>query len=194
VDLARFRPAAARTGSGPLQLIFVGRLRYYKGLDTLLRAVALVPGIRADIVGSGPMQAEMEALAVQLEVADRVTFAGDVSDADLPERYRSADVFVLPANARAEAFGTVLIEAMASGLPCITTELGTGTSWIVQDGVTGRVVRPMDPPALAEAIQELSDPVRRREMGVAGRRRAEEHFTRQRMIDQVVQVYREALG
>jgi len=193
-DLSRFTPVDRRTEGGPLRLVFVGRLRYYKGLDTLLHALALVPDVRADIVGSGPVQAELEALAEELGVMDRVTLVGDVSDEALPECYHGADVFVLPANARAEAFGTVLIEAMASGLPCITTELETGTSWIVQDGITGRVVPPMDPPALAEAIREMGDPKRRREMGAAGRRRAEEHFTRQRMIDQVMEVYQEVLG
>ena len=123
-----------------------------------------------------------------------MTFAGEVPDEDLPGCYHAADIFVLPANARAEAFGIVLLEAMASGLPCITTEVGTGTSWVVQDGVTGLVVPPRDPQALAGAIQALlDDPQRRAAMGHAARARVEAEFTLERMIARVQAVYEKAL-
>ncbi|MER3469682.1 MAG: glycosyl transferase family 1, partial [Thermoflexus sp.] len=71
----------------------------------------------------------------------------------LPALYHAADLFVLPATARAEAFGTVLLEAMAAGLPVVTTEVGTGTTWVV--GEAGWVVPPGDPQALAAAIREI---------------------------------------
>ena len=119
---------------------------------------------------------------------------GEVPDGELPGCYRAADVFVLPANARAEAFGTVLLEAMASGLPCITTEVGTGTSWVVQDGVTGFVVPPRNPGALVDAIRNLlDDPQRRVAMGHAARVRVESEFTMERMIARVQAVYEDAL-
>jgi rhamnosyl/mannosyltransferase len=192
VDVTRFTPAD-QPHTGPLTLLFVGRLRYYKGLDTLLHALTLVPEARLIVVGEGPMGKTWKALSRTLGLAGRVTFVGEVDDADLPGYYQRADLFVLPANARAEAFGTVLLEAMATGLPCITTELGTGTSWIVQDDVTGFVVPPMDPLALVEAIQRMQDASLRRQMGVAAYERVRESFTRQRMIAQVIEVYEDVL-
>ena len=193
VDAALFRPGEKEHTGSP-RLLFVGRLRYYKGLDTLLHALTQLPGVSLDIVGEGPMRATWEALARTVGLTDRVHFRGDVADADLPALYRQADLFVLPANTRAEAFGTVLLEAMASGLACVTTELGTGTSWIVQDGVTGLVVPPAEPGALAQAIRSLLDDApRRRAMGVAGRARLEAMFTVERMIEGVERVYQEVL-
>ena len=95
---------------------------------------------------------------------------------------------------RAEAFGTVLLEAMACGLPCVSTELGTGTSWVVQSGKTGWVVPPENPLAMAEALKRLlDDPDMRRDMGSAGRQRVLDRFTRDRMIDGVMNVYRTTL-
>ena len=84
---------------------------------------------------------------------------------------------------------------MASGLPCITTEIGTGTTWLVKNGVTGLVVQPDDPAALAEAIDSLlSDDAMLKRMGCAGRARIEAEFTSNRMIDRVMKVYAEAVG
>jgi rhamnosyl/mannosyltransferase len=194
VDHRRFLPSPSPY-DGPPTLLFVGKLRYYKGVDTLLEALTELPGVYLEVVGEGPMGEEWAALAARLGVADRVHFRGQVPDAELPDWYGRAHIFVLPANARAEAFGTVLLEAMASGLPCITTEVGSGTSWVVQDGVTGRVVPPRDPRALAAAVRELlDDPDRRTGMGRAGRARVEAEFTQERMIARVEEVYREVLA
>ncbi|MFQ6100792.1 MAG: glycosyltransferase [Anaerolineae bacterium] len=193
VDHRRFTPPTNQLTNQPT-LLFTGRLRYYKGLDTLLWALSALSGVCLVIVGDGPMRAEWERLAGTLGLRERVTFTGEVPDDDLPRYHHTAHVFVLPANARAEAFGTVLLEAMASGLPCITTEVGTGTSWVVQDGVTGLVVPPRDPRALAEAIRGLlDDPQRRAAMGQAARARVEAEFTLERMIARVQAVYEEAL-
>jgi len=194
VDPTRFFPPTNQSTSQPI-LLFAGRLRYYKGLDTLLHALVNLPDAHLDVVGDGPMRPPWENLAAELGIADRVRFLGQVDDTDLPKRYRQAHIFVLPANARAEAFGTVLLEAMASGLPCIATELGTGTSWVVQDGVTGLVVPPRDSQALAQAIRSLLDsPRRRAEMGRAARARVEAEFTQERMIARVQAVYEKVLA
>lgn len=194
VDERRFTPPS-RPFEGPPTLLFTGRLRYYKGLDTLLQALVELPDVRLDIVGDGPQRREWEALAASLGLTERVRFHGEVDDAELPGWYQRAHLFVLPANARAEAFGTVLLEAMASGLPCVTTEVGTGTSWVVQDGVCGRVVPPRDPSALAQAIRELlSDPARLEAMRVAARQRVEAEFTQARMIARVEAVYQSLEG
>ncbi len=193
VDTARFTPAD-HPGTGSSGVLFVGRLRYYKGLDTLLMALSQVPDAHLTVVGDGPMRAAWETLSHALNLAARVDFVGEIEDADLPDYYHRADLFVLPANARAEAFGTVLLEAMASGLPCVTTEVGTGTSWIVQDGVTGLVVPPANPPALAEAITLLlQDSARRESMGHAGRERVVQYFSMEQMICGVEELYKELL-
>ncbi|PWH17086.1 MAG: glycosyl transferase family 1 [Ardenticatenia bacterium] len=192
VDVRQFTPSP-KLESGMLRLLFVGRLRYYKGLDVLLRALVQLPDAQLTIVGDGPMRAPWETLARSLRLDERVHFAGDVPDAELPGWYRRADVFVLPANARAEAFGTVLLEAMASGLPCVTTEVGTGTSWIVQHGVTGLVVPPNDVAALSAALEQLRDSALRDAMGRAGRARVEQNFTLARMLQGVEAVYQDAL-
>lgn len=194
VDHCRFHPPAFPYG-GPPTLLFVGRLRYYKGVDTLIRALASMPGAHLAIVGTGTMQESWRTMVDELELGERVRFLGDVPDAELPAVYHRAHAFVLPANARSEAFGRVLLEAMASGLPCITTEVGTGTSWVVQDQVTGFVVPPSDTAALGAAIRRLlSAPELRRSMGCAGRARVLRHFTQDRMVTAVQAVYGEALG
>lgn len=191
VDLNRFRPSERKPGAKQ-RLLFVGRLRYYKGLDTLLLALEELPRAQLTIVGDGPMRESWEALSERLELTRRVRFLGDLDDAEMISMYQEADAFVLPANARSEAFGTVLLEAMACGLPCVTTEVGSGTSWVVEDGVTGLVVRPGDPQTLASALRRLlADPRRRQEMSRASRRRVERQFGRQRMLDGVMRVYEE---
>jgi glycosyltransferase involved in cell wall biosynthesis len=189
VDITRFM-ALQQPYAGPFTLLFVGHLRYYKGLDTLLQALTHVPETRLAIVGEGPMREKWEALSQSLGLEGRVVFAGEVEDADLARWYHRAHLFVLPANTRAEAFGTVLLEAMAAGLPCITTEVGTGTSWVVQHGVTGLVVPPCNPEALAGAIRQLlTDPDARWRMGRRGQQRARQEFSQQRMVQGVMDLY-----
>ena len=200
IDLTPFvtpDPAAAamRLRYGAPLLLFMGRLRYYKGLDVLLRALPGVEGARLVVAGSGPMGAEWRALAEAVGVASRVLFVGDVSDAEQRALYQAADVYVLPATQRSEAFGVALIEAMASGLPVVTTEIGTGTSYVNQGGVTGLIVPPHDPPALAGAIRALlDDPVRRQAMGGAARTRAVAEFDQATMLARTLALYDEALG
>ncbi len=182
---------AAATDPLPI-LLFVGRLRYYKGLDTLISAL---PRIRARLVvaGSGPMRAEWEELATQLRVADRVTWLGDVPDDDLPAIYHLADLFVLPASHPSEAFGLVQVEAMAAGLPVVCTELGTGTTYVNRDGETGLVVPPREPAALADAVNRLlGDAGLRRELGDGARVRARE-FDLETMVDRTLGVYTQVL-
>ena len=194
VDHQLFRQSD-RPPAGKGRLLFVGKLRYYKGLEVLLQAMTRLPRTTLAVVGDGPMRKNWEALAAELGVAGRVTFRGEAPDAGLPALYRDADLFVLPSTSRAEAFGTVLLEAMACGLPCVTTEVGGGSSWVVQDGVTGRVVPPGDAVALADAIAELAfDAGILSRLGLAGRARVEESFTREAMVRGVMAVYREALA
>jgi len=175
-------------------LLFVGRLRYYKGLQYLIQAMPHIPATLL-VVGIGPMEREWRALATAIGVADRVHFLGEVDDAALPAYYHAADLFVLPACQRSEAFGIVLVEAMATGTPVISTELGTGTSYVNRHGETGLVVPPRDPDALATAINELlADEARRQAMGRAARARARAEFSLPVMVERVLAVYEEALS
>ena len=196
IDPARFdgldRGAArARHGVGP-NLVFVGRLRYYKGLSTLIEALPLLPQARLLVAGTGPMGEAWRSLATRLGVSERIRWLGDVPDAELPAVYAAGDVFVLPAVARSEAFGIVLLEAMAAGLPCVSTELGTGTSWVNQDGITGRVLPPGEPALLAAVLGELlADEGLRERMGRSARARVESELTAARLVERVMQVYAE---
>ena len=175
--------------------VFVGRLRYYKGIEFLLRALPLVPDVHLLLVGGGPLWRSTQALAAHLGIANRVVFTGDVDEHDLPGCYGTGDLFVLPSHTRAEAFGTSIVEAMAAGLPVVSTEVQTGTSWVNQDGVTGLVIPPARPDALAAAVASLvADPARRQAMGRAGRARALAMFEASAMVDAVGRVYEEVLG
>lgn len=185
------RPEALEVGREG-RVLFVGRLRYYKGLDVLLDAMARLTGARLAIVGDGPMGPELGARARRLGLEDRIEWAGDVSEAGLLTELARADVFVLPSTARSEAYGLAMVEAMAAGLPVVSTELGTGTSWVNQDGITGLVVPAGQPEPLAAAVRRLlEDAELRRRMGEAARSRAVGALDARVMIDRVEAIYRE---
>ena len=175
-------------------VLFVGRLRYYKGVDVLLRALAHVPEAELWIVGTGPQGEEWKRLARTLGLGERVHFLGDVPEGDLPLYYAAADLFVLPSVSRAEALGLVLIEAMASGIPVISTELGTGTSFVNVHGETGLVVPAGDVQALAAAMRDLlAQPEVRARMGRAARERAVREFRADLMAARITEVYTDLL-
>lgn len=178
---------------GRPRIFFLGRHRYYKGVEILLQAMKQIDACLW-IGGDGEMRRKWTRQAEGLGLDGRVNFSGDIPKDDLPGLYASMDIFVLPSTLRAEGFGIVLLEAMAAGLPCITTELGTGTSFIVQNELTGLVVPPQEPDALADALQRLiKDPELRIRMGANGQKRVLRKFTAKRMVGQVESVYRSAL-
>ena len=188
------RAARALYGAGP-NLVFIGRLRYYKGLHVLIDALAELDSVDLLVVGTGGMGDALKAQAAERGVAARVRWLGDVPDDQLATVLAAGDLFVLPATHRSEAFGIVQLEAMAAGLPVVSTELGTGTSWVNQDGLTGRVVAPGDPGALAAAIRGLlADPETRRRMGIAAQARVAAEFTEARMVERVLAVYAAVTG
>lgn len=202
VDVDRFAPAAERrersaalrAAAGRPLILFVGRLRYYKGLGVLLDAMQAVDAALV-LVGDGPLRADLEARRARLGLGDRVRITGDVGDEELLDWLAAADVGVLPSIHPSEALGIALIEYLASGIPAVSTELGTGTSFVNQDGVTGVVVPPGDPAALAAALQRLvADPALRRRLGEAGARRAHAVFSRDAMVEGTLAAYRAALA
>lgn len=192
--LAATVTTAPKPVGGPLDLLFVGRLVYYKGVDILLRAIATVPDVRLRIVGEGSDREMLEALAIQLGVADRAEFPGFLSDEELLNEFAAADVFVLPSVSRAEAFGMAMTEAMANGLPLISTSLGTGTDWVNVDGVTGVVVSPGDVSALASAIERMRDARLRSAFSREARQRASSLFSFHHHLDALEVAYQDAAG
>jgi rhamnosyl/mannosyltransferase len=155
-----------------------------------------MPSVRGHLLigGGGPERERLERQAAQLGITERVHFLGDIPDDELHALFQAADVFVMPAHLRAEALGLAQIEALASGLPCISTELGTGTSFANRHGETGLVVPPGDAPALAAALNTLlADTDMRRRFGAAGRARVAALFTRTHMVDSVEAIYRDVL-
>ncbi len=189
------RRHAPASGSNAYKLAFVGRLRYYKGLEVLIDALGDLPNAQLLVVGTGPMELEWRRRAALVGVADRVSWLGFVPDSEVPGILASCDVYVLPATERSEAYGIALLEGMAAGLPAVTTELGTGTSWLNQDGHTGLVVPPKDSKQLAAALGYLLDDHElRAAMGRSARQRVLDEFTQGLMIRRVLQVYREVIA
>jgi rhamnosyl/mannosyltransferase len=178
--------------AAPLRLLFVGRLVYYKGVDILLKALSLTSQANLSIVGDGADRSRLEALSVQLGVDGRTEFLGSLRDDDLVKELRDADVFVLPSVSRAEAFGLAMVEAMANGLPAISTSLGTGTDWVNLDDVSGIVVPAGDAMALAAAVERLTDSDLRARLGAGAFKRAQDMFSFERHVDTLEAAYRAA--
>lgn len=195
LELDRDRPGARalRERYGDPFLLFVGRLRHYKGLHYLLEAMPRIPA-RLVIVGDGPMGPALREQAARLGLAERVHFAGSVSEAELHDHLAGAGIGLLPSSTPTEAFGLAMVESMAAGLPVVSTELGTGTSFVNQHGETGIVVPPRDPAALADGILGLlADSATRKRMGNAGRARVREFFTTSAMMRGMDALYEEAV-
>jgi len=183
------RAEALRRSAGAPILLFVGRLVRYKGLDVLLRAL---PGLdaRAVLVGGGPLRRELEGLASELGVRDRVQFVGQVSDDERLSWYYAASAFVLPSVTRQEAFGMVQLEAMFCGRPVVSTDLPTGVPWVNEHGVTGLVARHGDVSSLRAALQQLlADPALGRRLGASGHARVLREFTADRMSRAALSLY-----
>ncbi len=185
VDTTRFHPTAigfpregrpaprSRSEVGERgSVLFVAALdeqHYFKGLHVLLEAMVKVPGAKLTIVGDGNLKNKYIKKAEELKISDRVNFAGRVSDEELPKYYQDADLFCSASIDRSEAYGIVLMEAAASGLPAVATNIA-GVRSVVEDGETGLLVPPNDPAALAEALRDmLSDAALLAKMGQSAR-------------------------
>jgi len=180
-------------------VLFVGaldRAHYFKGIGVLLQALGRIsdPGLRLLVVGHGDLLAAYQSQAQALGLAARVTFCGRVPDADLPAHYAASDLLVLPSTTMGEAFGVVLLEAMACGKPVIASNL-PGVRSVVDDGRDGLLVRPGDVEDLAEKVRRLlADARGRREMGARGRKKVEERYDWPRIVPRLEQVYAEVLS
>lgn len=200
VDTERYSPEQndrARSlrdswGPGPI-VLFLGRLRYYKGLHILIRAMEKLDA-KLVVVGTGPMRSHIVPMG-RAYLGDRFLHVHRVDDDEVPDFYRAADIFCLPSTSRAEAFGISTVEAMATGLPVVTTDVGTGTSVVNVNERTGLVVPPRDVEGLRFALDRLlADETLRATLGRQARERALGSFGLETMLGRIADVYAEVGG
>ncbi len=181
---------------GKLNLLFVGRLEYRKGLNYLLKALKYVyqeiPNSRLIIVGPGTRLRRKYEKQVKRDRLTDVTFVGYVPCNELPRYYKTADIFCAPATGR-ESFGIVLLEGMAAGKPVVASNI-PGYASVLTDGVEGILVPPKDEKALAQALISLmTDQSLRQQMGTKGKVKAAK-YSWERVAQRVLDCYAEVLS
>lgn len=173
-------------------VLAVGRLVPYKGFDVLLLAATALPqDAVVVIVGSGPLHDDLCKAAESAPIKDRIILAGRLSDAELQALFARASLYCLPSTNRAEAFGVVLLEAMAHGLPIVATEIpGSGVPWVNQHGISGLNVPVKDPIQLAAACHQiLSSSSLHQKYAVGARQRFLDIFTEDISIRNILNLY-----
>lgn len=190
----RDRASQLRERYGKRLVLFVGKFRYYKGLEYLIRAMARIQG-RLLLVGEGYEEPQLRALADELGLGDRVVWLSHLERDDFLGTLHACDVFCLPSIERSEAFGIAQLEAQACGKPVVSTALGTGVEYVNLHERTGLVVPPRDVEALTAALDRLlTNDDERLLLGEAARLRVNSEFTRERMAADTLAVYRDAAG
>ncbi len=192
VDTAYFAPCPSVPSEeqrGEQWVLNVGNLKKQKRQDIFLRALAharaAIPTLRARLVGDGPLRGDLEELTHALGLEGAVEFAG--AQDDMPAVYHSGDMLVLTSDY--EGAPNVILEAMACGLPVISTRVGAASDFIVE-GTTGFLTAVQDVEAIAHRITQLAtDPQLCRQMGTAARARAEEHYSLPRLKDHLLGLY-----
>lgn len=188
------RADAIRQRFGGKKLVFsLGRMTYYKGFEVLIEAAAMLPDDSVMVVGGGGELLETHRAEVRARgLEGRIHFLGRLPDEDIASYFAACEVFCLPSIVRAEAYGVVLLEAMAMGKPSVATDIeGSGVPWVNQHGVTGLNVPVRDGCALAGALRELlGNDALARGMGRAARSRFDEHFSAVRMVSATADLYR----
>jgi len=173
----------------------VGRFSFYKGFEHLVHAATLVPEADIIIAGDGPEHSRIAREVEKHNLSSRVLLPGKISDRQLTNLFQVATAFCLPSVDRGEAFGVVLLEAMRHGLPLVSTSIpGSGTSWVNQNNITGKVVQPASPEALAKAFKYIiKNPDKAVRYGQAGRQRLEDNFTITKIAQSITQIYQQAV-
>lgn len=192
VDLARFAPVAQARSDGPVRLLSVGRLTPAKGQLLLLQACAGLAreGTRFDLtlVGDGPDRDRLESAVRQHQLAHCVRFTGALNHAEVRAELARADAFVLPS--LAEGIPVVLMEAMASGLPCITSPVN-GIPELIEHGRSGLLAAPGDVQALAEQLRRvIADATLRQRLALAGRDQVERAFNLDANVERLAAIFR----
>lgn len=195
VDLAAFRPAEIRLSATPL-IVSVGRLIEKKGFAELIAACALLKqrgvSFRCEIIGEGPLEADLTAQIDQTQLRDCVLLVGPRSQREIAERFRAASLFVLACTIDRDGgmdnLPTVIMEAMAAGLPVISTPIA-GVPEMVQAGKTGEFVPCGDPAALSGAMERLlTNPSATAEFGRRGRELAAEKFSIEANVSELARI------
>jgi len=172
--------------------LFVGVLRYYKGLQYLLEACVQSPWPLV-VVGAGPVEQELKQQALRLNLKN-IHFIGQTDEQGKVDLFAACYAVVFPSHLRSEAFGISLLEGAMFGKPMICSEIGTGTSYVNQHQVTGLVVQPADSSALNQAMQRLwDDPTLAVRYGIAARQRYLNLFTAQNMGRAYTEAYKNLL-
>jgi len=192
LDLRRFPPAPRRVPVGPVTILSVCRLVEKKGVDVLLDALARLPqrlDWRFVHVGGGPLAERMKRSAQALGIAERVTWRGALTQERVLEEYRAADIFALASriarDGDRDGLPNVLAEAQSQGLPCIATRV-SAIPELLRDGVSAHLVEAGDCAALAAALEALiTQPARRRALGVAGEARVRAEFALEANLDRL---------
>ena len=181
--------SAVRERVGEGFFLFVGVLRYYKGLHILIDALQNT-SLQCVITGAGPIETELKEQATKLGLKN-VKFLGYVSDSEKVALYQLCRAVVFPSHLRSEAFGVTLIEGAMFGKPLISCEIGTGTTYVNADGETGIVVPPANAKALREAMLQLDeDETLAESLGKAARSRYERLFTGRLMGERYAHLYK----
>ena len=174
------------------EVLFVGRLVYYKGCSVLLDAFKNINrNVRLTIVGDGPLKKQLDKKIRDEHMQDRVIIRDRVLDDELKELFNSSHIFVLPSITSNETYGLVQLEAMTYGLPVINTLLPTGVPEVSINGITGITVTPQNVEELRQALQTLIDDKDLRiKYGINARKRIEKEYRMQIMIDKIDQLYK----
>ena len=199
VDVANYNPegkAPAALPDRPFTILCVGRLTPAKGQHILVEAAASLRewdrDFRVIIVGNGPDDSSLRSAVAAHGLGNYVTFTGPQNQEQVRALYRNSDVFALPSFA--EGIPVVLMEAMASSVPCVTTRI-TGIPELIRDGIDGMLVTPSDSLELADTLACLmDDPELRRELGEAGRRRVAEAYNLPVNVDRLGNIFAARLG
>jgi glycosyltransferase involved in cell wall biosynthesis len=179
---------------GCLRILAIGRLTYYKGLDTLVRALAAVSpstSVQLLIVGEGEERRRLEDLIVSTGQKERVRLLGGLDDDARNRLLASCDIFCLPSRERTEAFGIVLMEAMRYGKPVLASRvMGSGMTWVVESERNGRLVPCDDVSAWAAQLDELgNDPGLRQRLGDEGKRQFSSRFSIRSVTEPLADLY-----
>ncbi len=173
-------------------ILAVGRLVPYKGYDVLIEAAKYLSGqVVVVIVGAGPLEQKLRKIIKNFDLEDRVLLSGRLNDGDLNTLFQRADIYCLSSKTRAEAFGVVLLEAMAYGLPIVASDIpGSGVPWVNKHGLSGLNVPVGDPIALAEAFKKiLASEILQNELGNGARQRFLTEFTEAVSVAKILSVY-----
>lgn len=194
-DTAHQAWAESQWDGAQFRILTIGRMTYYKGHETLIRAMAELPDARLVLVGDGERKNRLRALVQSLGLSDRVILAGYRPDPEVGALLASCDVFCLPSVERTEAFGMSILEAMRHARPVVASRIeGSGVGWVVQDGVTGMLVPPANPGALAQALREMAaNRDAAQKMGKAGEERFNHHFHINKIADKTIKIYNHVL-